>query len=106
MMRLGIRLLGGKVHPKPALRGLPSLTQPERGARHGTRCDGRRCLSGTARTCGADAGARAFCAGLPWWVAIGGSAVALRVAIPPTVLYQVRQTRNSSRCGRASWRCA
>ena len=94
-MRLGIRLLGGKVHPKPAF-ARPS--QP------------RRSLSGapaTALDATADVASAAplglveqmlvhvhSAAGLPWWVAIGGSAVALRVAILPTVLYQVRQTRN------------
>ena len=31
--------------------------------------------------------------GLPWWLAIGGSAVALRVAILPSVFLQVRESR-------------
>ena len=31
--------------------------------------------------------------GLPWWATIAGSAVALRVAILPTVLYQLSETR-------------
>ena len=34
-----------------------------------------------------------LCTGAPWYMAIAGSAVALRVAILPTVLYQVRETR-------------
>ena len=31
--------------------------------------------------------------GAPWWVVLGGSAIALRIAILPAVLLQVRETR-------------
>ena len=31
--------------------------------------------------------------GLPWWAAIGGSAIALRVALLPALWYQLRETR-------------
>ena len=31
--------------------------------------------------------------GLPWWAAIGGSAIALRIALLPALWYQLRETR-------------
>ena len=31
--------------------------------------------------------------GLPWWASIGGSAIALRVALLPALWYQLRETR-------------
>ena len=103
-IRLGSRAL--RLPTTPLLRRKLSLSPPHRhGGRRSLSTEAAAAVTSSAAASSSTAGfgpvslaveglaAVQLSTGLPWWAAISGGAVALRVALLPALWYQLRETR-------------